>query len=137
MDILVGLKSLFIFRFIICGDFLKSGFSLFPLIVLDCRAHLVSVRRDSVARKVVTTWLFFPPLRPTFFTHLKWFLSFPPCFSSLSCFTLSFFSLPCFFPPCPDFKSSLYFHYPPIHHIFLLVDRPVLLDRTLTNSSKI
>ena len=78
MDILVGLKSLFIFRFIICGDFLKSGFSLFPLIVLDCRAHLVSVRRDSVARKVVTTWLFLSPLRPTFFTHLKWFLSFRP-----------------------------------------------------------
>ena len=118
MDILVGLKS---FRFIICGGFLKSGFSLFPLIVLDCRAHLVSVRRDSVARKVVTTWLFFPPLRPTFFTHLKWFLSFRPHA----------------FPPCPAFKSSLYFHYPPIHHIFLLVDRPVLLDRTLTNSSKI
>ena len=110
MDILVGLKS---FRFIICGGFLKSGFSLFPLIVLDCRAHLVSVRRDSVARKVVTTWLFFPPLRPTFFTHLKWFLSFPPCFSSLSCFTLSFFLLSCFsslsfthsiFPP-PCFSS--------------------------------
>ena len=60
MGILVGLKSLLIFRLIIYGDFLKSGFSLFPLIVLDCRAHLVSVRRDSVARKVVTTWLFLP-----------------------------------------------------------------------------
>ena len=101
MDILVGLKSLFIFRFIICGDFLKSGFSLFPLIVLDCWAHLVSVRRDSVARKVVTTWLFFPPLRPTFFTHLKWFLSFrphafPPCPALRF---LSFCSLA--FPPCP------------------------------------
>ena len=36
MGILVGLKSLFISRFIICGAFLKSGSSLFPLIVLDC-----------------------------------------------------------------------------------------------------
>ena len=102
MDIMVGLnKSLFIFRFIICGAFLKSVFSLFPLIVLDCRAHLVSVRRDSVARKVVTTWLFLSPLRPTFFTHLKWFLSFrPPAFPPCPALPfLSFCSLA--FPPCP------------------------------------
>ena len=98
MDILVGLKSLFIFRFIICGDFLKSGFSLFPLIVLDCRAHLVSVRRDSVARKVVTTWLFLPPLRPTFFTHLKWFLSFRPLLFLLVLLYPFFLFAPLLFP---------------------------------------
>ena len=100
MVILVGLKSLFIFRFIICGDFLKSGFSLFPLIVLDCRAHLVSVRRDSVARKVVTTWLFLPTLRPTFFTHLKWFLSFRPhAFPPCPALPFLSFRSPAF-PPC-------------------------------------
>ena len=97
-DILVGLKSLFIFRFIICGDFLKSGFSLFPLIVLDCWAHLVSVRRDSVARKVVTTWLFLPPLRPTFFTHLKWFLSFRPLLFLLVLLYPFFLFAPLLFP---------------------------------------
>ena len=63
------------------------------------------MRRDSVARKVVTTWLFLPPLRPTFFTHLKWFLSFRPHA----------------FPPCPALPF-LSFRSPAFSLLVLILD---------------